>query len=317
MALTQELIQANAATAGLTAEQITAIVTMSQNDENAVIAQKTGELYGGLDADILAASGIAKNGTEKTYDYAKRVIGEIKTKADATGELNNQIANLNKEKARLEKVIADGGTDAETKKQLAQAQKDLAAVTKSFTDLKTEFDTAKDTHAKEMFGVRLDGELEKSVSGLKFKAGLPEAVTSVILANAKTKVKGMNPEYIDDGKGGKILAFKDATGAIMRNQNNQLNPYTASELLEKELLEMGVLETGRRTQGAGSQGGNGGNGGGGSVTIDLSGARTQTEADEAITKALLAQGLTIGSDAFQTAKTKAWVDNNVKALPIQ
>lgn len=317
MALTQELIQANAATAGLTAEQITAIVTMSQNDENAVIAQKTGELYGGLDADILAASGIAKNGTEKTYDYAKRVIGEIKTKAGATGELNNQIANLNKEKARLEKIIADGGTDAETKKQLAQAQKDLAAVTKSFTDLKTEFDTAKDTHAKEMFGVRLDGELEKSVSDLKFKAGLPEAVTSVILANAKTKVKGMNPEYIDDGKGGKILAFKDATGAIMRNQNNQLNPYTASELLEKELLEMGVLETGRRTQGAGSQGGNGGNGGGASVTLDLSGVRTQTEADEAITKALLAQGLTIGSNAFQEAKNKVWIDNNIKALPIQ
>lgn len=317
MALTQELIQANAATAGLTTEQIEAIVTMSKNDENAVIAQKTGELYGGLDADILAASGIAKNGTEKTYDYAKRVIGEIKTQADAAGSLNTQIAALNKEKARLEKVIADGGADAETKKQLAQAQKDLAAVTKSFTDLKTEFDNAKDTHAKEMFGVRLDGELDKSIGGLKFKAGLPEAVTSVILANAKNAVKGMTPEYIDDGKGGKILAFKDANGAIMRNPNNQLNPYTASELLERELSTMGVLETGKQTQGAGSQGGNGGNGGGASGIIDLSGARTQVEADEAITKALLAQGLTIGSDAFQAAKNKAWIDNNVKALPMQ
>lgn len=80
---------------------------------------------------------------------------------------------------------------------------------------------------------------------------------------------------------------------------------------------MGVLETGKQTQGAGSHGGNGGNGGGASGVIDLSGARTQVEADEAITKALLAQGLTIGSDAFQTAKNKAWVDNNVKALPIQ
>lgn len=317
MALTQELIQANAATAGLTTEQINAIVTMSQNDENAVIAKKTGEIYGGLDNDIFSASGIEKNGTEKTYDYAKRAIGEIKAKADAAGELTTQIASLTKEKARLEKVIADGGADAETKKQLAQAQKDLAAVTKSFTDLKTEFDTAKDNHAKEIFGLRLDGELDKSVSGLKFKAGLPDAVTSVILANAKTKVKGMTPEYIDDGKGGKTLAFKDASGAIIRNPNNQLNPYTASELIEKELREMGVLETGKQTQGAGSQGGNGGNGGGASGVIDLSGARTQVEADEAITKALLAQGLTIGSDAFQTAKNKAWVDNNVKALPIQ
>lgn len=315
MALTQELIQANTATAGLTAEQIAAIVTMSQNDESAVIAKKTGEIYGGLDSDIFATSGIEKNGTEKTYDYAKRVIGEIKTKADAANDLTNQIASLTKEKARLEKVIADGGNDSETKKQLTQAQKDLAAVTKSFTDLKSEYDAEKDKHAQEMFGLRLDGELEKSISGLKFKAGLPDAVTSVILANAKTKVKGMTPEYIDDGKGGKILAFKDSTGAIMRNPNNQLNPYTASELVEKELRDMGVLETGKKTPGAGT-GGDGGTGGGSGV-VDLSGVRSQVEADEAITKALLAQGLTIGSDAFQAAKTKAWVDNNVKALPIQ
>ena len=81
MALTTELLNANAALSGLTDEQKTAIVEMSKNDETAVIGQKTGEIYGGLDADILAASGIAKNGTEKTYDYAKRVIGEIKGQA--------------------------------------------------------------------------------------------------------------------------------------------------------------------------------------------------------------------------------------------
>lgn len=316
MALTSELIQANAATAGLTTEQISAIVTMSQNDENAVIAQRVGEIYGGLDNDILTASGIAKNGAEKTYDYAKRVIGDIKAQAGNVAELNNQIATLNKEKSRLEKVIADGGADVETKKQLAQAQKDLASITKSYTDLKTEFDSAKDNHAKELFGIRLDGELNQSVSGLKFKAGLPEAVTNVILANAKERIKGMAPEYIDDGKGGKILAFKDATGAIMRNPENQLNPFTATELLQKELASMGVLETGKQTQGAGSNG-NGGNGGGAGTIIDLTGARTQVEAQEIITKTLLAQGLTKGSDAFQNAMSKAWTENNVKALPLQ
>ena len=66
MALTTELLKGNAATAGLSDEQINAVVEMSKNDETTVIGQKTGEIYGGLDADILAASGIAKNGTEKT-----------------------------------------------------------------------------------------------------------------------------------------------------------------------------------------------------------------------------------------------------------
>ena len=145
MALTTELLKGNAATAGLSDEQINAVVEMSKNDETAVIGQKTGEIYGGLDADILAASGIAKNGAEKTYDYAKRVIGEIKGQAGDAQQLQSQIADLTKEKARLEKVIADGGADAETKRELAKAKADLANVTKEYGELKTKFDTAEVT----------------------------------------------------------------------------------------------------------------------------------------------------------------------------
>lgn len=316
MALTSELLKGNTATSSLTDEQISAIVTMSLNDENSVIAQKTGEIYGGLDADILATSGIAKNGAEKTYDYAKRVITDIKAQAGTAAQLQSQVTELTKEKTRLEKVIADGGGDAETKKQLNQAKADLAAVTKSFTDLQSKYDAEKGEHEKALFSLKLEGELAQSIGGLKFKAGLPEAVTNVILTNAKEKVKGMTAEYIDDGKGGQILAFKDANGAIMRNPENQLNPFSAAELLEKELRTMGVLETGKRAQGAGSGSGSG-SGGGGSVALDLSAARTQIEADDIITKTLLAQGLTIGSDAFQEAKTKAWTENNIKALPFR
>ena len=88
--LTREILVANAALAGLTDEQIAAITTLSANDENSVIAKKTGEIYGGLDADILAASGIAKNGTEKTFDYAKRVVAEFKTKAESASALQTR-----------------------------------------------------------------------------------------------------------------------------------------------------------------------------------------------------------------------------------
>ena len=48
MALTREILVANAALSGLTDEQINAITTLSQNDENSVIAKKTGEIYGNL-----------------------------------------------------------------------------------------------------------------------------------------------------------------------------------------------------------------------------------------------------------------------------
>lgn len=317
MALTKELLKANAAVSALTDEQISAIVEMSQNDEASVIGAKTGEIYGGLDADILAASGMAKEGTEKTYDYAKRVIGAIKEQAGAVAGLQTQVADLTKEKARLEKVIADGGSDAETKKALNQAKADLANVTKEYTELKTKFDAAETEHAKALMDVRMDGEFSKATAGLKFKGDLPVAVTSVLLNQAIAKVKGMSPEFIDDGtgKGTKVLAFKDSTGAVMRNPATNLNPYTAAELVQKELLTMGVLDTGRQQTGTGLQTQ--------SIvrtdgTIDLSGVQSQNEATEVITKALMAQGLINGSKSFQEAFNKAWKDNleTLKALPI-
>lgn len=79
---------------------------------------------------------------------------------------------------------------------------------------------------------------------------------------------------------------------------------------------MGVLDEGRKATGGGTNppaGGTGGNGGG--STIDVSGAKTRVEANEAITTGLLAQGLTVGSDEFQSAMTQAWTDNNVAQLP--
>ena len=316
MALTTELLNANAATAGLTDEQKTAIVEMSKNDETTVIGQKTGEIYGGLDADILAASGIAKNGTEKTYDYAKRVIGEIKGQAGSAAELQGQVSELQKEKTRLEGIIAKGGADAETKRALEQAKADLANVTKEYTDLKTKFDKAETDHAKALFTAKIDGELAQATSGIKFKADLPASVTTVLLNNAIEKIKGMNPEYIDDGKGGKVLAFME-NGTPMRNPETNLNPYTAKELIMKELTTLGVLETGRQQQGAGSKEGQGG--GSGTGAVDVSGARTQDEAHEIIAKQLMSQGKVNGSKEFAEAMEKAWKENIdvIKKLPVR
>ena len=317
MALTTELLKGNAATANLSDEQINAVVEMSKNDETTVIGQKTGEIYGGLDADILAASGIAKNGTEKTYDYAKRVIGEIKAQAGNATELQSQIAELTKEKGRLEQVIARGGADAETKRALEKAKADFDNVTREYAELKTKYDNAQTEHEKALFGMKIDGEFAKATAGLKFKADLPQSVTSVLMEQAVAKVKGMNPEYIDDGNGGKVLAFME-NGAPRRNPENNLRPFTAAELVAKELSTMGVLETGRKQTGAGTTGGHtGGNGSGG--TVDLSGARTQDEAHEIIAKQLMAQGKINGSKEFADAMAQAWKDNRdaIKALPIR
>ena len=314
MALTTELLKGNAATATLTEEQAAAVVEMSRNDETAVIGQKTGEIYGCLDADILAASGIAKNGTEKTYDYAKRVIGAIKGQAGDVATLQAQISDLTKEKARLERALSEGA-DAEVRKELNKTKADLANVTKDYTELKTSFDNAKAEHEKALFSMKLDGEFAKATAGIKFKADLPASVTSILLEQAIGKVKAMNPEYIDDGNGGKVLAFME-NGTPMRNKENNLRPYTASELILRELSTMGILEAGRKQTGAGTHeeihttpmSG-----------VDISGARTQNEAQEIIAKQLMAQGKVNGSREFSDAMAQAWKDNRevLKTLPLK
>jgi len=318
MALTNELLNANAATAALTDEQKTAIVEMSRNDEQAVIGQKTGEIYGGLDADILAASGIAKNGTEKTYDYAKRVIGEIKGQAGNAVELQSKLSDSEKEVARLNGIIAKGGADAETKRALEQAKADLASVTNQFNELKTRHDESERNYAQQLLDVRMDGDFAAAASGIKFKADLPQSVTEVLLKQAIAKVKGMNPEYVDDGTGAgtKVLAFKDATGAIKRNPETNLMPYTAADLLREELKTMGVLDAGRKQEGAGSQEGKNTNSEGGNA-MDIAGARTQVEASEMIARNLMAQGKIVGSKEYDDAFQTIWKNNitAIKALP--
>lgn len=314
--LTNELLSQNSALGTLTDEQKAAIVEMSQNDENAVIGSRIGEIYRALDADILSASGVEKNGAEKTYDYLKRAVGVLKESADASAANAAKVASLEKEKTRLEGVIASGGSDTETKKELGKAKADLANVTKEFAELKTKYDAAAAEHEKALLGVRMDVEFAKAGDGLKFKGDLPESARKVLLAQAIATVKGMNPEYMDDGKGGKMLGFtKD--GTLLRNPETNLAPYTAAELVAKELKGMGVIDTGVQQPGTGIKPTPTATGAGGAV--DISGATSQVEADKLIRAALLSQGLAVGTMAYQRAFDKVRMENYdaIKALPIQ
>ena len=313
--ITVEMLAADAALAGLTDEQKNAIALMSKNDEEVVIGNRFREVYNRLDESIAKETGIARKGDEKTYNYLERAARQLAAKANSVDGLNTKIADLTKERDKLKQQVAEGGDEA-TRKQLAQAQKDLEAVRTQYDTLKADFDKAKTDHAAELLGVQIDNVLAGAQAGLKFKPEFPQAATDTLLAQALNKVKGMSPEFIDDGKGGKRLVFKGENGEIARDPENHLEPYTAEALLKKELRAMGILDEGRQATGAGThqpqqqqqQGG---------APVDVSMARTQQEADDIIRKQLGAQGLVRGSKAYQEAFDAAWRDNNIINLPIQ
>ena len=310
------MLAADAALSGLTDEQRNAIVLMSKNDEEVVIGNRFREVYNQLDATIAKETGIARNGDEKTYLYLERAAKTLAAKANSVEGLNTKVNELTKERDNLRKALEEGG-DETIKKQLSQANKDLNAVRQQYDALKGDFDKMKNDHAAELLGIQIDNVLAGAQVGLKYKAEFPQAAVETLVSQALAKVKGMSPEFIDDGKGGKRLVFKGAEGEILRNSENHLEPYTAEELLKKELRTMGILDEGRKANGAGSgvpaPKPNGGNG----VPVDVSMAKTQNEAEQIIHNQLNAQGLTRGSKAYQEAMTQAWKDNNISSLPIQ
>lgn len=312
--ITIEMLAADAALAGLSDEQKNAIALMSKNDEEVVIGNRFREVYNQLDATIAKETGIARNGDEKTYLYLERAAKQLAEKANSVDGLNTKINDLTKERDRLKDQIAKGGDEA-LRKQLEQANKDLDGVRKQYDTLKADFDKAKTDHAAELLGIQIDNELAGAKAGIKFKAEFPQAATDMLMANALNTIKGMSPEFIDDGKGGKRLVFKEADGQISRDPENHLEPFTAEGLLKKELRAMGVLDEGRKQQGGGTSPRQ--QQGGGGTVVDTSAARTQREASEIIAKQLMQKGLINGSKQYQEEFNKAWTENNILSLPIQ
>lgn len=308
--LTLDMLRANTTLAGLSDEQLAAIATMSQNDENAVIANKVGVLHGQYDADILATTGVAKNEGEKTFNYMKRVLTQFKTAADGQQTYINEINSLKAEKAQLEQKLADGSADAALKQKLADTENRLSQMQAQYNSDKELFAKEKKGYEDKIKSIQVDFAFDKAFSGLTFKDGVDDSVKTVLMQDAKRKVlaKG-KPDFVDVN-GVSTLVFRDANGATLNNPSNNLQPYTALELLQGVDSLKSILGTGQHGGGTGPIPPR-------SVTLDLTGVKTQVEADEVIAKHLMDKGLTRYSSEFATEAQKLRADLGVDKLHIR
>lgn len=309
--LTVDILKQNTKLSGLSDEQLNAIATMSQNDENTVIGARIGELHGQYDADVLGVSGISKKSGEKSYDYVKRVLGDYKAKLDASKTLQSQ---LDAAKAQVEELKAKG-TDEAIKQELKDAKTRVEQLKASLQAKETEFATTKADLEKQVMNAHVDYAFQAATAGLKFKDGISESLKSVILSAAKNEVlaKGA-PELIDDGKGGKRLALRGADGNLVNNPKNGLAPYTIQELVMETSLKDAISTAPVH-------------GGGGTgptpptdpnLPLDLSGAKTQLEADNMIENYLLTvKGLTRDKAEFGEESLRLRNEAKVAELPLK
>ncbi|MBQ5681174.1 MAG: hypothetical protein IIV20_06810 [Bacteroidaceae bacterium] len=93
----------------------------------------------------------------------------------------------------------------------------------------------------------------------------------------------MASKHVFDETAG-VFIFQNEDGTPMKDKS--LNNLTVADMLRSQLETMGVLETGRVVPGAGGKE----NPPALTANVDLSTARTKVEADEIITKQLMAQG---------------------------
>ena len=314
--LTIEMLRQSSALTGLTDDQLNAIAEMSRNDENTVIGTKIGALHGQYDADILGITGIKKKDGEKSYDYAKRVLGEYKTKAESTKTIQTQLTAAQAQVAELQSKLEKGAGDETLKQQLKDAKAQVTQLQTQLQTKETEFNTKKAEFDKTIKDTHVDYAFQAAIAGLKFKSGITEPIQKTLLNAAKAEVlaKG-TPDFIEDGQGGKKLVIRGADGNILNNPKNNLNPYTMQELVMETSLK-DVIDTGRQQTGGGTGGFGSGSGGTGG-TLDLSGIKSQVEADKAIEAHLLANGLTRDSQEFANQSMQLRTENNVASLPIR
>lgn len=314
MAITRELLDSNAALSILTDEQKIAIATLSANDEQTVINTKIGEVHGQYDADILTVTGEKKNNGEKTYDFMKRVLSSYKTKVEGS---TTELEALKKTKLDLEDQIKKGATDpiiakklTDAEQTIAQLQESIKVEQKKVTDKETEF---------ELTGKKMKAEfaLEQAASKLKFKTGIPDSTAKILLDVAKADIlANATPDFIEKADGTKQLVFRDANGEIIKNKEKLSEPFTAEDFILghtslKEVIDLGGKGGGGTDNKGGNKGGNSGE------TLDISGARTQVEADEIVTTHLLKKGIVKGSVEFKDEQTKIRTELKIGEMPMR
>jgi len=308
MSLTKELLKKSTKLEGLSDDQFEAIVTLSVNDEDSVIKKKTGEIYGGIDTDITEATGTEKPQGMKTYDWLKSLLPDVKK----ITEYKSTIETLTQEKKDIEKLMSEGKSVDETlKKKLEDKDQEIVDLKKQMDADKKLLDTKTEEFEKTNFDLRFDFISSEAEKNLTFIDAIQPSVQGTLIESAKSKILNEYEVAEEKDTEGKTYTVFKKDGVIVKNPNDSLNPYTLEDLYRQELKDS--LKAGENKKGAGSKE----KGGNINSPIDISGAKSQIEADELIAQQVMKEGITRDSQGFQPRFDELRNENKVSSLPIK
>lgn len=251
--LTKEAILKQAALAGLTEEQIGVIVTLSSNDENAVIAQRIGETAGRIEGSVAQLSGIPKKPAEKYYDYVDRVVSSLK-ESSAGGSVDELTAEIATLKEQL-KGTADPAGQAQIKeleKSLADEKNRVQELRTQITNKETEYNKKLSEQAEQTTEIEFRNQWNQALQGRTRRPGLSEDDFKELNETRLNKaLKEFKRELETTSDGNRVMRLKNEAGYTVNNESNANNPLTVAELALQRVS--GLFEPARIVEGGGKK----------------------------------------------------------------
>jgi hypothetical protein len=324
MPLQADVIKANDALKDLTEEQVKAIETLSTNVFKEEIDTYAGTTKRRWEEDVKKLFGKDKpDGSMPAHKFLEWAVGETqkeyeaKLEAAAKAGSGEDAEKLKKKITELQEELKDAGMKGSEllKQDIEGYKKRLSDHETLIADLKKQAEAER----KELEG-RLQGAQQQSLVqevgyekaqaliGVEFDSLVDETIRREFLDSKWRQILSeFTPEKDENGK----TQWRDKEGKLKRSATNSMEPVTTKELYLKEIEP--ILKKGRNQGGAGTGAGTGGSG----SVLDLRGAKTQVEADDAISQSLIAQGMRRGTKEFTAEQAKIREENGVEKLPIR
>lgn len=202
------------------------------------IGDRVRKVHQNYDADILQLTGKSRPADQQgnSTEFLKTIIGDAKSNETKITELTAEVSDL-KEK------IKSGAGDEQLKKDLAEAQDNLATVKKLYDDEKETWGKEKGSLESSHQRSGMENILDRALIGIKFKDGISESVVKIVVDSVKNEL--LETAAMADG----TMIFKDKEGKTLINKDNAMNPFTADEMFRSKLKD--IIDEGRVIAGTG------------------------------------------------------------------
>ena len=198
-------------------EEQTFLENYRSSEVEKALGTKISEVHTRYDDDIFAVTGLKKKPEEKTYEFNKRVLSELKGKGEKAAEYEAEIVRLNE-------AVKKGGGE-----KLAA---DLENVRNEYAKFKTEKEIEFEKLKKDNADFKKRTKLDSKLNAFEFDTSIPESVRKVVIAQQIEALLSISDLQNDE------LIFLDEKGAPLRNKDNNLAPYTAEEILSERLKDI-------------------------------------------------------------------------------